>query len=110
MTHIKARNAFNVQTLMAILLVIKFGSKYRTGIRMLSCLHTNSYVYALDAALNMYYLEPVTVCMAKASLDKGLRLKQVPVYYCLARSFALSSRYLTSPYLTSRQESGSGAR
>ena len=65
MTHVKARNAFNVQTLMAILLVIKFGSKYRTGIRMLLCLIQTA-IYALDAALNMRYLEPVTVLMAKA--------------------------------------------
>jgi hypothetical protein len=100
-THIKARNAFNVQTLMAMLLVIKFGSKYRTGIRMFLCLHTNSYVCASDAALNMHYSEPVTVLMAKASLDKGVWLKQVPVYYCHARSFALSSGYLTSRYLAS---------
>jgi hypothetical protein len=100
-THIKARNAFNVQTLMAILLVIKFGSKYRTGIRMFLCLDTNSSVYELDAALNMHYSEPVTAIVATASLEQGSRIKQVPVCYCHARSFALSSRSLTSGYLAS---------
>ena len=85
---------------MAMLLVIKFGSKYRTGIRMSLCLIQTA-IYALDAALNMRYLEPVTVLMAKELLDKGLRLKQAPVYYGHARSFALSSLYLPSCYLTS---------